>query len=429
MNYFEEPFKRIISPVRHPIPVKSSIEARKCTDFSLKSYDNLELKGEYFLIDKDFPWIVYSHSLGSNRSEGRSLVPLSEHKKFNLCLYDSRASGLSQGENITFGQREKNDLLFILVFLNRTLFMRKVMLWGRSIGCNCVLQLIYAIFTHEPSSLKSRGMSINFLAKECLIKNQTRTINDDIEDKNNYIRTLMFSFISRNPKYITPSGSSSFTVICIILDSPYQSISTFVSDNIKNYSYGVQLIVGKLLLELFQDFCVKKFKVDPSAQQNEVLVPVIDLATLFIYSSDDNLIPKSRFLSLINKFSSKKKKSRALSLEIEEGHSQRRSSGTSEKIFTAIQSLMDNSSVFEVRIAHFEKHHSSQSKTFIKTFNSSNTLRSKTPSTQPLTITNQSRPPNKGHLSPIPIQDEPQYIKTYNKIIPQSLKKPKSLFK
>ena len=50
---------------------------------------------------------------------------------------------------MTFGEKEKVDLLFVLIKLTITFQVSKVILWGRSIGCNAVLQMLLKLVSSD----------------------------------------------------------------------------------------------------------------------------------------------------------------------------------------------------------------------------------------------------------------------------------------
>ena len=82
---------------------------------------------------------MYNHSFGSCKYEGSSLLQHCEKFQMNLCLYDSRGSGESSKSFISFGYKEKVDLLYVILKLNFEYSCLNFILYGRSIGCNTIL--------------------------------------------------------------------------------------------------------------------------------------------------------------------------------------------------------------------------------------------------------------------------------------------------
>lgn len=107
--------------------------------------DKLKLKCSFYQTPNQNPLkkdcIIYIHSHGSSRLEA---IPLLEHAipHFNVCIFDSRASGLSEGEFITLGIQEAEDLQKLLQFLLINKSQTKFYLWGRSVGGVTVIQFL-----------------------------------------------------------------------------------------------------------------------------------------------------------------------------------------------------------------------------------------------------------------------------------------------
>lgn len=102
--------------------------------------------------------LVYNHSYGSSKYEGSRLLGMCRERGMSLLLYDSRGCGDSEGDFITFGKKEKVDLLYILMKISRDFKYSRFLLWGRSIGCNSVISLL-----HELEY--SRGTALNAVMK------------------------------------------------------------------------------------------------------------------------------------------------------------------------------------------------------------------------------------------------------------------------
>lgn len=80
------------------------------------------------------PCIIYMHGNASSQTEGQFLVP-------NFCPYgiyvfcfDSVGCGCSDGEYISLGYFEKQDIDYLMEFLNNTFGLGPFILWGRSMG-------------------------------------------------------------------------------------------------------------------------------------------------------------------------------------------------------------------------------------------------------------------------------------------------------
>lgn len=87
--------------------------------------------------------LIYNHSHGSSKFEGSHLLTVCAEQNMSLVLYDLRACGESEGDIISFGKNEKIDLLYLLLKLQVDFGYSQFLLWGRSIGCNAIINFLY----------------------------------------------------------------------------------------------------------------------------------------------------------------------------------------------------------------------------------------------------------------------------------------------
>lgn len=80
------------------------------------------------------PCVVYMHGNAGNKHEGNSYAPLLLPLGFDLLTFDFSGCGNSDGEWVTLGWKEKDDLKAVLKHLNELGKTSKVALWGRSMG-------------------------------------------------------------------------------------------------------------------------------------------------------------------------------------------------------------------------------------------------------------------------------------------------------
>lgn len=86
--------------------------------------------------------IVYAHAQGSNALEGSFLIPICDKLGIGLCLFDFSGSGNSEGDFVTLGISEADDLALVIHYLQTNYKIQKIGLWGRSMGA--VSSIIYA---------------------------------------------------------------------------------------------------------------------------------------------------------------------------------------------------------------------------------------------------------------------------------------------
>jgi fermentation-respiration switch protein FrsA (DUF1100 family) len=95
------------------------VVGREMDDVQFTTDDGLTIRG-WFIPAKDGPserTVLICHGLGANRSYFLSFVAVAEALKANALLFDFRGHGDSDGHTITFGAREKLDVLAAIRYL------------------------------------------------------------------------------------------------------------------------------------------------------------------------------------------------------------------------------------------------------------------------------------------------------------------------
>lgn len=82
---------------------------------------------------KDVPCVMFLHTRGGCRIEGMFLrqyfLP-----KTTLCVFDFAGSGLSEGDYISLGPKEKRDAKQVMDYIKKAYNIGPIFLWGRSMG-------------------------------------------------------------------------------------------------------------------------------------------------------------------------------------------------------------------------------------------------------------------------------------------------------
>ncbi|KAF4661002.1 hypothetical protein FOZ61_003619 [Perkinsus olseni] len=94
-----------------------------------------------------YPCVVYMHGNAGCRLEALPLVPILLPLGISLCCFDFAGCGLSDGEYVTLGHFESEDLHAVVEHLRRLPSVGVVALWGRSMGA--VTALLYASRHHD----------------------------------------------------------------------------------------------------------------------------------------------------------------------------------------------------------------------------------------------------------------------------------------
>ena len=114
-------------------------------DFEVKNPKNHTLQCSFYRaegdLNQDRPCLVYLHAHGSSRLGG---MEVKNHflPKFSVCLFDFSGCGLSEGEYITLGLKERDDVQTVLKALQTKYGLRYFFLYGRSMGA--VSALLYS---------------------------------------------------------------------------------------------------------------------------------------------------------------------------------------------------------------------------------------------------------------------------------------------
>ena len=148
----------------------------------------------------EMPVVIYLHGNSSSRLEGIKMAPELFKKNINIFVFDFPGCGLSEGEYISLGYHEKEDLRIIVDFISKLPGVGKIGLWGRSMGAATVLlyactdERINAICMDSPFSdfrtlakeLCTKNISIpNFLVETAMhfVKKTVKSKNDVDIDK------------------------------------------------------------------------------------------------------------------------------------------------------------------------------------------------------------------------------------------------------
>ncbi len=107
---------------------------------SIRSFDGLTLRGQWVPAEKPMATIILFHGYRSHHLQDFAAIYGLYHSiGLNLLLVRQRAHGESEGRCITFGVKERKDVLAWIDFHNRTHGVDNVFLGGMSMGASTVL--------------------------------------------------------------------------------------------------------------------------------------------------------------------------------------------------------------------------------------------------------------------------------------------------
>ncbi|MBQ4509417.1 MAG: alpha/beta hydrolase [Clostridia bacterium] len=112
----------------------------KYREVSIKAYDGITLKGKYYHTKEGAPMQILFHGYkGSPMRDFCGGLLLALKSGFNVIMVDQRAHGKSEGRTISFGIRERYDVLSWVKFANKEFGSYPTVLTGISMGASTVL--------------------------------------------------------------------------------------------------------------------------------------------------------------------------------------------------------------------------------------------------------------------------------------------------
>lgn len=141
------------------------------------------------------PVVVYLHGNSSSRLEGLKIAPELLKRDINIFVFDFAGCGLSEGEYISLGYHEKDDVKIVIDFIEKIPGVGKIGLWGRSMGAATSLMFSHSDDRISCICLDSPFSEFTKLAKELckrqvnlplfLVETALSIINSTIKSKNN----------------------------------------------------------------------------------------------------------------------------------------------------------------------------------------------------------------------------------------------------
>lgn len=80
------------------------------------------------------PCVIYMHGNASNKMEGLDMWKDFAKVGINLCTFDFSGCGNSEGDWVTLGFKEKDDLKSVIEYIYENKKVSVIGLWGRSMG-------------------------------------------------------------------------------------------------------------------------------------------------------------------------------------------------------------------------------------------------------------------------------------------------------
>lgn len=179
------------------------------------------------------PLVIYLHGNSSSRIEGLRHTSGLLKYGINLFTFDFAGCGKSEGDYISLGFHEKNDLKIIVNFVFKLPGVGKIGIWGRSMGAATAL-----IYSHSDDRIKCACIDSSFsnftkLAKELCTKQITLP---------NFILSTTLGFIQ---KTVMKKNGLDITKLNPINDSEMTYIPVFfihaMKDDLIDYEHTIEL--------------------------------------------------------------------------------------------------------------------------------------------------------------------------------------------
>ena len=118
----------------------------------------------------EMPVVLYLHGNSSSRLEGLNNLDVLLKHNINLFVIDFPGCGLSEGDYISLGYHEKNDVKIIVDFIDNIPGVSKIGIWGRSMGAATTLLYSYKDPRISAICVDSPFENFKKLAEELVIK-------------------------------------------------------------------------------------------------------------------------------------------------------------------------------------------------------------------------------------------------------------------
>lgn len=113
------------------------------SDFEVTNGRGLRLKASFFAGERAAaPCVVYCHGNCGNRLDSLEVLEAVLPRGLTFCAFDFSAAGHSEGEYVSFGYFEQQDIAAVLQCLVEAGEANEFILWGRSMGA--AASILYA---------------------------------------------------------------------------------------------------------------------------------------------------------------------------------------------------------------------------------------------------------------------------------------------
>ena len=175
-------------------------------DYDLINKDGLILKCSMIEPEESFerqPLVIYLHGNSSSRIEGLEMAPYLIKNNINIFVFDFAGSGHSEGEYISLGYKEQEDVNVVVDFVKKLPNVSKIGLWGRSMGAATALMYAFRDKRISCMFIDSSFMEFKLLAQQ-LCKNYKNIPSVIVNFAFYFIKKTIFNKINVDIEKINP---------------------------------------------------------------------------------------------------------------------------------------------------------------------------------------------------------------------------------
>jgi dipeptidyl aminopeptidase/acylaminoacyl peptidase len=149
--------------------------------YERKDYDIMSTQGyimkcsfiepfKEYRTSKEMPVVLYLHGNSSSRIEGLNMAAELLKRDINLFVLDFAGCGMSEGEYISLGYHESEDVGNVIDFMEKLPGVGKIGLWGRSMGAATTMMYAHKDSRVKAICLDSPFADFNRLSRELTVK-------------------------------------------------------------------------------------------------------------------------------------------------------------------------------------------------------------------------------------------------------------------
>ena len=153
---YEEVLEHFSRPIRQEYEtsnIPNGVYAERLS-IRIEVSDGIHIEGSYWKHPRNSksskrPCLIYCHGMDENG--GGNLLSVTPNLAISFecgmdCFaYDARGAGKSEGQDVTYGWKEKEDLRMIIQHLKREGTISHVFLWGIGSGASVVIQYLHMV--------------------------------------------------------------------------------------------------------------------------------------------------------------------------------------------------------------------------------------------------------------------------------------------